>query len=295
MTNQNQIVESQELEIEFKQTVVTPELAKHWMSFNIHNRKLSQNQVGFLVNEIRLGNWNLNGETIKFTGPHSNPTRLIDGQHRLQAVIESGITVDMTVAYNVNDPDAMKTIDTGKNRNASDLLSLEGVANSNYISSIIKNYLYLKRSHRSGLKVAQRKAGKFRLDRVSNTEVIECYQSLEGVEETYKMSHLLYTKHRQVLSRTSLGAVYLFAREENEAITEAFFAELHKDNLSPNSPAFACIDYHLTKKLKNETVRGAKSTACLIYCLNKYYQGEQVKRIRESSLNNIKLKIKNAT
>lgn len=59
----------------------------------------------------------LNGETIKF----DKDGKLLDGQHRLAAIVMSGVTKLIYVAYNVP-RSAIITIDTGRNRSFSDQL-----------------------------------------------------------------------------------------------------------------------------------------------------------------------------
>jgi hypothetical protein len=100
---------------------VTPKLAEQWLNGNTHNRALRDPHVDFLASEITGGRWKENGETIKFS-----PTKqLIDGQHRLFAVIEAGKSIRALVAWNVS-PDSFHTIDVGVVRTAGDTLGVDG-------------------------------------------------------------------------------------------------------------------------------------------------------------------------
>jgi hypothetical protein len=50
---------------------------------------------------------------------------MVDGQHRLAAIIEADVPVDITVFTEVPDG-AFDVLDTGKRRNAADVLAIEG-------------------------------------------------------------------------------------------------------------------------------------------------------------------------
>lgn len=115
------------------QTVsVTPEVAKSWLQKNGMNRRLSKSHVSRLAHQMREGKWVLNGQTICF----DTDGRLLDGQHRLNAVVESGATVQMTVAMGVEDDRAFKTYDgVALKRGAHQVAQMMGVKNANNVSA----------------------------------------------------------------------------------------------------------------------------------------------------------------
>lgn len=103
--------------------LVTPEVAARYLEGNVHNRPLSHRHVMELVKEINEGaGWRLNGESIKFDASGT----LLDGQHRLYAVMEANRPVQMLVVRGL-DPEVASTLDTGKRRSPSDVLHLSGV------------------------------------------------------------------------------------------------------------------------------------------------------------------------
>ncbi|CAH2606469.1 conserved protein of unknown function (plasmid) [Rhodovastum atsumiense] len=73
--------------------MVTPEMAKSWLQHNGGNRSLRPTHVKDLAAKMQAGRWRLThqGIAISATG------RLLDGQHRLEAVVQSGCTVPMMV------------------------------------------------------------------------------------------------------------------------------------------------------------------------------------------------------
>lgn len=99
---------------------VHPALAEEWLDKNSSNRKLSDLVVAKYANLMREGLWHYDGSPIRF----DNTGKLIDGQHRLWAIIESGTTQEFIILRGL-DPRAFITIDTGKSRSFGDVLSIE--------------------------------------------------------------------------------------------------------------------------------------------------------------------------
>src|ERR1700753_330097 len=102
---------------------ITPEIARAWLETNIHNRPVNETVIARYVEAMKSGQWERNGETIKF----ANTGALLDGQHRLKAVLQSGVTIETYVVFNLP-PQVFDTIDTGRNRSIGDLLALDGEA-----------------------------------------------------------------------------------------------------------------------------------------------------------------------
>lgn len=101
---------------------VTPELASAWLSnCNTHNRKLVDAHVERLVNEMQAGRWQLTHQGIAF----SSNRVLIDGQHRLWAVIISGMTVPMRVYFN-EPPETLAVVDAVRPRTNDEIITLAG-------------------------------------------------------------------------------------------------------------------------------------------------------------------------
>ena len=100
--------------------LITPELAVSYLENNTDNRAVTQNTVTALAELIRKGEWRITHQGIAVS-----PTgRLLDGQHRLWAIIEAGIPVHILVARNVPD-EAFAYMDIGKKRSLADRLRLD--------------------------------------------------------------------------------------------------------------------------------------------------------------------------
>jgi len=106
--------------------LITPAMAAEWLQFNVHNRKINEPRVNQLVQDILAGRWMLNGETIKF----DREGRLLDGQHRLLAIVQAKTAIQSLVMYAL-DPMAQLTIDIGQQRTTGQQLTLAGIGITN--------------------------------------------------------------------------------------------------------------------------------------------------------------------
>lgn len=98
---------------------VTPEMAGTWLANNPGNRAIIRARVDHYAALMKAGAWALNGETIVL-GPGGE---LLDGQHRLSAVVAAGVPVPMLVASGVALA-ARPTIDIGKSRSLPHIVSM---------------------------------------------------------------------------------------------------------------------------------------------------------------------------
>jgi hypothetical protein len=105
--------------INFVLMQITPEIAKAFLAGNTDNRKLASRTVEVLARDMVNGCWRVTHQCIAI----SESGLLIDGQHRLSAVVSSGKTVPMYVAYYGGEEKAMGLpIDLHKKRSHTDIL-----------------------------------------------------------------------------------------------------------------------------------------------------------------------------
>lgn len=116
---------------------VTPALALQWLGANRENRNVSKERVRQYADQMRRGQWALTGDAIRF----DTDNRLVDGQHRLLAVLEAaGDDVNFTVPMFLITglaPDTFRVIDTGKARVPGDVLGF-GTKGRQRMASMIR-------------------------------------------------------------------------------------------------------------------------------------------------------------
>ena len=98
---------------------ITPDMATAWLAKNNHNRNLSASLVAKYARSMLSGDWSLTHQGIAFYDDGS----LADGQHRLNAIASSGVTVKMQVAYGVP-RDSGADIDVHRARGAGDSVKI---------------------------------------------------------------------------------------------------------------------------------------------------------------------------
>ena len=142
---------------------VTPTWAKEVMdNRNTRNRRLDSKRVNKYAREILNDRWIVNNDDICFLKDGT----LINGQHRLAAVIASGVTVTMSFKFGLTE-DAMETVDEGKSRTNLDIIHImqeEGTGKTLAASNFVLEQLGLRRTmprreqlafHRRHLEAAQ--------------------------------------------------------------------------------------------------------------------------------------------
>lgn len=101
--------------------LVSPQIAASWLQFNRpENRRMSQRQVTMLAATMLAGEYLLTHQPIAFDAFG----RLIDGQHRLAAVVQSGVSVQMWVIIGA-DPETFGVVDTGLARRPTQFLRVK--------------------------------------------------------------------------------------------------------------------------------------------------------------------------
>jgi hypothetical protein len=98
---------------------VTPDMARQWLRGNTHNRRINKGHVRRLSSDIVDGRWKFNPDPVSF----DDSGTLLNGQHRLTAIAETGVPAQLAVCFNVP-ADAMSVMDQGVPRGLKDIASV---------------------------------------------------------------------------------------------------------------------------------------------------------------------------
>jgi hypothetical protein len=171
---------------------VTPALAKKWLENNFRNRPLREDTVKAYARDMALGQWVYTHQGIAF----NDKDELIDGQHRLKAVILSGVEmVRMMVTFGLpskvdgTEMTTMDAVDRGATRSVGDQLVIQhGFKNGSMTASIcaaIGSICFGERTRR--LSVGQT-LDVFRLFEPAITHVIANRSKEIGIRQTGVMA-----------------------------------------------------------------------------------------------------------
>lgn len=112
---------------------ITPEIGTALLARRNTNRSFRLPQLNKLKRVFERGRWEINGETIIFDADG----RLIEGQHRLKAGVETGKTFWALLVHGI-DRDRFKTMGQGAKRTAGDILGIEGFKNSRNLAAALR-------------------------------------------------------------------------------------------------------------------------------------------------------------
>jgi hypothetical protein len=241
---------------------VTPELAAEWLTNNPNNRNIRPKQVGMLAKDMLDGDWLRNGETIKF-GPAG---QLLDGQHRLAAVVKAGeenpdISVQFLVVRDVA-PEAQMTMDTGTRRGIADQLRILGYPNPTAVASVLRGIV----AWESG-----RRRDNERLS-ISHPLMMEALHKYPEVVDIAREAVGLNQKVPAPPSLIGL-AMWLFYRL-NEEDAKVFFEKLESGaDMGPGEAIFELRKTLLNNKASRREWNRAYMMAVVIKAWNAYRNG----------------------
>lgn len=98
---------------------VTPAMAQEWLEGNTLNRPMKPLLLTDITNAMLNGKFPLIHQSVALTADG----RVLDGQHRLTGVVQSGKTVPMNVTFNA-DPATFDVIDAGAKRSVADAVNI---------------------------------------------------------------------------------------------------------------------------------------------------------------------------
>jgi hypothetical protein len=200
--------------------IIGPDEAKTLLAINTRNRHVSPRIVASLARDMTDGKWQMNGESIKV----SASGKLLDGQHRLLAVIESGEAIETLIVRGL-DESSQDTVDIGHHRSFADILSLNGEPNAHNLAASARTGWYMDTFNR--IRVAHTIA--------TTAELMTWLESNGQIREWLPVGRTVgFSPVRYVPSlATALG--YLMARQ-NLLQSEDFWDGLAHGGERPGSP-----------------------------------------------------------
>lgn len=251
---------------------MTPEWAYQILSEqNTNNRNMRRVVVQRYAQAIRAGQWQLTQQGIAIS---SNGV-LLDGQHRLAAIVEAETPVEIAMATNC-DPSIFSVLDTGKARLASDILQMQGVQYATVAAAGIKLYLQY-----------QRHPDKIWADSLPNQPTHTdidwlCNDRLDEMEFATGQASVTYSSCRQVLKSSVVAFVLLAidAGHDWEAISGFCTSLGHGAGLSGCSPILRLRSALTNGVLQSKFKSGRPPQlllAALIKAFNYENEGAQLK------------------
>lgn len=240
--------------------IITPDIAKTYLAtmdqpngIPVYQRHLSKNRVYELAKDIKAGGWRLTHQSIAF----NLDGVLIDGQHRMNAVIMANTPIQSWVHRNVPQK-AMACIDIGAKRSVCDSLNAQGLKFNDHEISILRAALGI---NPNPSKMTNELTGiekiRFSRDEIMKLAII-LKDGLEFSLKTFgsKTSYggMLYAPFRAVVFRAYYNTV---DRDRLTEFLEALYLgclEQPSNVHDANSAAYALREYHHKMKINRTNI-----------------------------------------
>ena len=193
---------------------IGPKEALKLLEGNDANRGIKKVHLEWLRLQMNEDKWRpQTGESIKI----SKTGKLIDGQHRLNAIVKSGKTYEFLVVTDLED-EVYTVIDSGVSRTGGDALHVLGVSSAYSLSAIIRAY--------SSLELKDFDGGK-NVKRINSEDIVNMYKTnpVQWEALNNKAGNLYVSFHR-TLTQKFIGSWYKYLSERAPEKAEEFFSKL---------------------------------------------------------------------
>lgn len=226
-------------------------------------RKLRDATVKAYAEDMAAGRWKENGETIKF----DSEGRLIDGQHRLSAVVKANTPIQFFVVKGL-DNSVMDTIDYGMKRSIENALQFQCKSYENGAAAVVRQKVALDNRRNKNFWAVT-------TDGVSHLNLVEEYIKNEAeYNEAVQYGRSISSASGNRLTATEVAAVYMHLTKTlgySEVIVKVFFDNLCSVRINEKS-----IYNNAITKLGNKlTCRGAARTIEIRRCWNGMVKGSK--------------------
>ena len=162
---------------------ITPDMAKKILAHrNKNNRPIRYTHLEKLSEAIEKDEWKVTNQGIAFDADGN----LIDGQHRLAAILQTRKTVKMMVATNM-DASIFDVVDTGSKRSTGDALDILGSEHGRIVSAALKIYICYQKFPEKAWSGAA-------IQQPSTSDVIAIYKDRQ--DEIEALLSVIKKKHR---------------------------------------------------------------------------------------------------
>jgi hypothetical protein len=232
---------------------ITPKLAAEWLKKNPCNRPLHRRTVEQYKATLARGEWKVNGETISFdiTG------RLLNGQHRLTAVVESGHPLRTLVVKGV-ESDVFSTLDNGRNRSAADVLAVVGHKHSAVMGTAARTILTMQSGR----------------DKPTNAQIAQCVAA-HPVMELWA-SRFASSRVARGMPGMCVGVVTLMEELHGREVADTFWAKAVEGvGVEKFDP-----EYHLRARINRLALGSHAKLRLVVKAANLRIEGRQLTKIQ---------------
>ena len=251
-------------------TTITPPMATLFLANNVSNRKLNQDHIDFLADQMLSGKWQKNGQTIVI----ADDGTLMDGQHRLNAIIKADIPAELGLCTGVPKT-AMPTIDNGKSRTTTDILTMNGWANASLIGSAI-NLLH-KFDHKQMF--ADHK-------KMPNAVVMPAIKLMQAKVDLNWLSKTVgkTSRNTRIKPVNLFGAFYLIAAKYGEDVVIEFSDKINNGGDYAKSPTIVMPQIVARIQAQQRVMHRSYDFAMILYGFDRWIKRQTMNQYRETNV-----------
>jgi hypothetical protein len=256
-----------------KQENISPNLASEILAKQAKNRTMRATHIKRLAGDMIAGRWEDNGETIKI----DVEGKLIDGQHRLKAIIKSGVTLPLFVARDVP-KGVIHTVDTGATRGVADALKIADYHAPTLLAAAARQVM---RYHENGVVDPGRMP-----KAVSSSEAIAFIEAHPRINEGISLTY----SERHFLSPAYFAALYAMIEESWEPKFFSFFDKAAKGvGIEEGCPTMYLRNDIIKMRERNEMRKTGQVFYVFIRYWNTFTKGTSLRNSFKSSAKSIKI------
>ena len=242
-----------------------PKKAKELFESNADNqRNVKPANLRKIEGAIRSGKFALNGESII----RSETGRLLNGQHRVIAVMNTGIGVWTVLVEGVSD-DCFATMDSGSSRSMADVCRIAGDGDVNNLSATIQRLAeYMEGADKIGLSIP-----------FSHAQLWDVREVAQGVENSISAVR----KSHRFVSISRAAWLHYVGQQECPAACEQFFQWLGDTSNTKKPDAIYLLQKRgADAKLKKAPLPLREQMAILIKAWNAFVEDKPISVLRWS-------------
>lgn len=250
-----------------KVETITPYKAKDLLKRNTKNRPVSDKRVRHYSRLMKDGKWYLTHQGIAI----SENDVIIDGQHRLLAIIMANTSVDVNITYGLDD-ETFKYVDVGYTRTLSNIFAIENIPNYAKHSSGLSKYFSLK----DKMIDVNTASDRSRIDSSDTHDdyLIFYYAHEELLVKIQKQTSKYYSSYR-ILKNSELYSYFcflMFNRDHSFEEIKNFFDNVYMFNHDGRSTAPQLLFQKLISNATGVTEIKSKHKSALINKAWNYYK-----------------------
>lgn len=246
---------------------IGPERALELLKHNDRNRPMDFSLVATYERQMSAGKWTFVGDPIRV----STTGRLLDGQNRLMAIVQSGTEQEFVLITGLPD-DTQPFMDIGKKRSYADVFAMYEIPGAHRAAAITQ--LLIRFEMRNMLDT------KFKL---TTSELLEYYQAGDNPQRINKATTVSDRLIKYIpLSPAVAGTVHVAASRISDpfAVNEFFDGLVEGFGLAEGNPIAALRNWVIRRKREDLRVNRNEYFFLLARTWNSWVQREEIFRVQ---------------